>query len=66
MTYEPDADDEFEAEVFALQAIQWMRACNNKEVCPAARVFIHLIAAQRKIQKLEHEIQRIRNFEDER
>ena len=61
-----DREDEWEAELFALQSLEWMRTCKQKERCPGARFFTHLLAAQERIRRLEHEIKNLREHPRER
>ena len=58
--------DEYIAEIYSKQSLEWMRKCPAKGRCPAGRLFRYLIAQQSKIERLEAEIKRIQEFPDER
>jgi len=56
----------WEAEVYTLQTREWMRSCPQKNRCPAAALFNHLDVLFRENMRLQHEIDRMENWPNER
>ncbi len=57
---------EWEAEVYAKQAGEWIKRCPARDGCPCARLFESLSALMVKIERLENEIKRMEEFPNER
>lgn len=59
-------NDEDLADIYSLQAAEWMKTCPKNDRCPASKVFRYLIAQRAKIERLEFEIKRVQEWPDER
>lgn len=53
------------AEIYAKEAMEWIKICPDVERCPAYKIFKFLIVQQMKIERLESEIKRIENWPNE-
>ncbi len=58
-------NNEWEAEQFVLQMLEWTRTCSNRDRCPASRLFQHLAALKEKSDRLERELKLLRDRPDE-
>lgn len=56
---------EWEAEAFVQQMQEWMNHCPKMDRCPAARLYTYLRTLKEKIDRLQGELNRCREFPDE-
>ena len=62
----PTFDEELEADALALQSVEWLTKCPHKARCPCARLFKIIVTLKAKNDRLEHEINRIEQWPDEK